>query len=153
MHVLPLLAAAAVVVADTTTTINPSTNWGTWDGWGTSLAWWAKKFGNHDDLADIFFTTRTTSFSGTNVPGLGLNIVRYNAGACTTNSINGEAMVVSPKMIPSRQVDAYWTNWNSSDPSSASWSWSVDSNQRTMMGKARDRGVNHFELFSNSPVC
>ncbi|RKU47969.1 hypothetical protein DL546_003612 [Coniochaeta pulveracea] len=152
MHIPLVLAFAAVVAADTTTTINPSTNWGTWDGWGTSLAWWAKEFGNRDDLADIFFTTRTTSFSGTSVPGLGLNIVRYNAGACTTNSINGESMVVSPKMISSRQVDAYWTNWNSSDPSSASWNWKVDSNQRDMLGKARDRGVNHFELFSNSPV-
>jgi galactan endo-1,6-beta-galactosidase len=152
MHIPLLLAAAAVVAADTTTTISPSTNWGTWDGWGTSLAWWAKRFGTRDDLADIFFTTKTTTFAGTSVPGLGFNIVRYNAGASSTNSINGESMVVSPKMIPSRQIDAYWTSWNSSDPSSASWNWYADSNQRSMMWKARDRGVNRFELFSNSPV-
>jgi galactan endo-1,6-beta-galactosidase len=153
MHVPVLLATAvALAAADTTTTINPSTSWGTWDGWGTSLAWWAKKFGTRDDLADIFFTTKTTSFSGTSVPGLGFNIVRYNAGACSKNSINGESMVVSPKMMPSRQIEGYWTDWTSSDPSSPSWNWSADANQRAMMAKARARGATRFELFSNSPM-
>ncbi|OIW33091.1 endo-beta-1,6-galactanase [Coniochaeta ligniaria NRRL 30616] len=147
-----LAAAAALAAADTTTTISPSTNWGTWDGWGTSLAWWAKEFGTRDDLADIFFSTKTTSFNGTSVPGLGLTVVRYNAGACSWNSINGESMVVSPKMIASRQVEGYWTDWNSSDPSSASWKWSADANQRAMLAKAKARGANRFELFSNSPM-
>jgi hypothetical protein len=66
MHIPLLLAAAAVVVADTTTIINPSTNWGTWAGWATSLAWWAKEFGVRDDLADIFFTTQMAAYNGTN---------------------------------------------------------------------------------------
>lgn len=153
MHILVLLATAVVLAtADTTTTLNPSTNWGVWDGWGTSLAWWAKKFGSRDDLADIFFSTKTTSFGGISVPGLGLNIVRYNAGACSWNLVNGESMVVSPKMMASRQIEGFWTDWTSTDPSSSSWKWSVDSNQRNMMSKAKARGANRFELFSNSPM-
>lgn len=52
MRVTPTLITTFValatpfVSAQTVTTINPTTNWGTWDGWGTSLAWWAKAFGN-----------------------------------------------------------------------------------------------------------
>lgn len=138
--------------ADVTTTIDPTSNWATWEGWGVSLAWWAKAFGDRDDLADIFFTLDATVFNGQTLPGLGLNIVRYNAGACSWNNISGAVMVVSPDMITSRQMDGYWLDWHSTDSSSASWSWSVDSNQRTMLLNARDRGVDVFELFSNSPM-
>ena len=154
-NVLIALAALAIcppTTADTTTTINPSTNWGTWEGWGTSLAWWAKRFGNRDDLADIFFTLNTKSFGGQSMPGLGFNIVRHNAGACSWNSINGESMMVSANMMPSRQIEGHWIDYSSTDPSTSSWNWSVDANQRAMMQKARDRGANHFELFSNSPM-
>ncbi|WP_313885850.1 glycoside hydrolase [Fodinicola feengrottensis] len=61
-------------------------------------------------------------------------------------------MVVSPNIQPSRQMDGYWLDWFSSDPSSASWDWYADSAQRNLMWKARDRGANIFELFSNSPM-
>jgi galactan endo-1,6-beta-galactosidase len=133
-------------------TIVPTSNWGTWEGWGTSLAWWAKKFGNQDDLADIFFSLNWQELDGRNLPGLGLNIVRYNAGACSWNKIGDAAMVVSPSMIVDRQMEAYWTDWFSSDSTSASWNWNVDLNQRAMMLKAKLRLANRFELFSNSPV-
>ncbi|KAA2266591.1 beta-1,6-galactanase [Solihabitans fulvus] len=154
---VPLGAAAATYLADPanadyTTTVNPSVNWGTWEGWGTSLAWWAAAFGDRDDLADIFFTRNTVQYQGQSLPGLGLNIVRYNAGASTWHSINGESMVTSPNMIPGRQVEGYWLDWYSADPASSSWNWYADSKQRNMMWKARDRGVNQFELFSNSPM-
>ncbi|KAK1464542.1 endo-beta-1,6-galactanase [Colletotrichum tamarilloi] len=140
------------VAADTTSTIDAKSNRGTWEGWGTSLAWWAKAFGTRDDLADIFFTTKTTTFGGASLPGLGFNIVRHNAGACSTNSINGESMVVSTKMMKSRQMDGHWVDYTNSDPSSSAWKWDVDVSQRTMMQKAKTRGANHFELFSNSPM-
>lgn len=146
------LALVLNAAADLTTTIDPTSNRGTWEGWGTSLAWWARAFGTRDDLADIFFTTKTTSFNGQSLPGLGFNIARYNVGASSWNSINGTKMQVSPKMIPSRHIDGYWLDWASTDPSSSSWNWSVDSSQRTMLLKARDRGANILELFSNSPM-
>ncbi|KAL0933983.1 glycoside hydrolase family 30 protein (endo-beta-1,6-galactanase) [Colletotrichum truncatum] len=146
------LAAISPVAADTTTIIDAKSDRGTWEGWGTSLAWWARKFGNRDDLADIFFTTKSTTFTGVNLPGLGFNIARHNAGASSWNSINGESMVVSPKMILSRQIEGHWIDWNSADPTSSSWKWDVDVNQRAMMQKAKARGANRFELFSNSPM-
>lgn len=153
LRALAVLASQAMLArADTTTTISSSTNWGTWEGWGTSLAWWAGAFGTRDDLANIFFTTNSVTYNGASVPGLGLNIVRYNAGACSSNSIDGESMVVSANMIPSRQMDGYWVDYASTDPSTASWDWSVDANQRTMMQKAASRGADVFELFSNSPM-
>ncbi|KAK4186964.1 family 5 putative glycoside hydrolase [Podospora australis] len=138
--------------ADLTTVIDAKSNRGTWEGWGTSLAWWAQAFGNRDDLADIFFTTKTVNWQGQSLPGLGFNIARYNAGACSSNSINGTKMVVSPKMIPSRQMEGFWIDWTSTNPSSSSWKWSVDAAQRNMLAKARDRGANILELFSNSPM-
>jgi galactan endo-1,6-beta-galactosidase len=138
--------------ADYTTTVNPGTGWGTWEGWGTSLAWWAKAYGNRDDLADIAFTTGTVPYNGTSLPGLGLNIVRYNAGASTFVPANGSTMTASPNISPTRQIEGYWLDWNSADPSSASWNWYTDAPQRNMLWKARDRGANIFELFSNSPM-
>jgi galactan endo-1,6-beta-galactosidase len=138
--------------ADYTTTINPQTTWGIWEGWGTSLCWWANVFGNRDDLANIVFTTNYTPLNGVSLPGLGLNIARYNAGACSTNSINGDTMQVSPNIPAFRQIQGYWLNWFSSDPTSSSWNWAADANQRSMLLKAKARGANLFELFSNSPM-
>lgn len=152
LGVVAVLTACHGVIADTTTKIDSGSNWGTWDGWGVSLAWWAKAFGNRDDLADIFFTTKSTKFGSQTLPGLGFTIARYNAGASSTNSYNGASMVVASTMKPSRQIDGYWLDWASTDPASSSWSWSVDSNQRAMVQKAASRGANRLELFSNSPM-
>lgn len=131
---------------------DPTPTGRTWEGWGTSLAWWGKAFGTSDDLADLMFTLDDVTYAGASVPGLGFNIVRYNAGASSSNAIDGQAMVVSPNIRPATQIDGYWLDWFSPDPSSSSWNWEVDSNQRNMMWKARDRGADHFELFSNSPM-
>ncbi|RYP64110.1 hypothetical protein DL771_008929 [Monosporascus sp. 5C6A] len=147
-----VVQAADVKAADTTTTINAKSNWGTWEGWGTSLCWWAKAFGNRDDLADIFFTLGSHQFAGQNLPGLGFNIARHNAGASSWNTYNGDKMVVSPNIKNSRQMEGHWLNWGSTDPSSSSWDWSVDVNQRAMLNKAKARGANRLELFSNSPM-
>ena len=37
------------------TVVLTSHSYGAWEGWGTSLCWWAKIFGDRDDLADLFF--------------------------------------------------------------------------------------------------
>ena len=149
---LGLLSYGIGTLADQTYTVSSSTNWGTWEGWGTSLAWWAKAFGTRSDLSKIFFTTGSTTLNGKSLPGLGLNIVRYNAGACSTNTYDGDKMAVSPNIKPSRQIDGYWLNWNSTSPTSSSWNWGVDSNQRTAMLNAKSNGANIFQLFSNSPM-
>jgi galactan endo-1,6-beta-galactosidase len=138
--------------ADYTTRIKPAVNNGTWEGWGTSLAWWARTFGDRNDLADVLFTARSTAYGGEQLPGLGLNIVRYNAGGSSSTPIGASVMQTSPNIPPFKQIEGYWLDWFSSDPSSSSWRWSADASQRAMLAKARDRGVDQFELFSNTPM-
>lgn len=158
MHFFTIAALAVSQLAAHTnadefsTFIDAKSNYGSWDGWGTSLAWWARRFGDRDDIADIFFTTNDVPWQDSTLPGLGLNIVRHNAGASSFNTIEGKKMSVSRKMILSRQIEGHWVDWYSEDPTSNSWNWDVDANQRSMLLKAKARGANRFELFSNSPM-
>ncbi len=126
------------------------------DGWGTSLCWWANQFGNGpeaDALADICFTTKTVAWQGNPLPGLGFTVIRYNVGGGGGGaSIGNTVENVSPNMPLAKNIRGYWLNWFSGDPTSNSWNWFVDSNQRNMMWHARDRGVGAIEFFSNSPM-
>jgi galactan endo-1,6-beta-galactosidase len=148
----PLLASLGAAPAESTVTVNPGADWGTWQGWGCSLAWWANVFGSRDDIADILFTTKFTALNGDSLPGLGLTLARYNAGGCSPKAVDGSIMQVSPRIPAFKQIQGYWQDSHSSDPASSSWDWTVDANQRLMLQKARDRGASHFELFSNSPL-
>ncbi|MES2920111.1 MAG: glycoside hydrolase [Verrucomicrobiota bacterium] len=132
--------------------IDPAKPQGTWEGWGVSLAWWAAVHGDRDDLADALFTTKPVTFDGKILPGLGLNIVRYNAGASSWNKIGDRQMVKSKIIFRYRQMEGFWLDGSNPDPDSTSWDWSVDAKQRAMLAKAKQRGVNQFELFSNSPM-
>ncbi|MDQ7909731.1 hypothetical protein RB614_34940 [Phytohabitans sp. ZYX-F-186] len=137
--------------ADATVTISPNADYGAWEGWGTSLAWWANVFGDRDDFADIFFTTNSVSYNGATLPGLGLNIARYNLGACGWNSVDGETMVASPNIPRFKQIEGFWQDWRNEDPTSSAWNWNVDAKQRAALGKAVQRGA-IAELFANSPM-
>lgn len=132
--------------------IHPAATQGRWDGWGVSLCWWAGVFGDRDDLADALFTTQPVRVNEDLLPGLGLNIVRYNAGACSWNAVGGEKMAVSKIILRYRQMEGFWLDPAQPDPASSGWNWSVDAKQRLMMEKSRNRGVDHFELFANSPM-
>ncbi|MEV6998893.1 beta-1,6-galactanase [Streptomyces sp. NPDC093982] len=143
--------ATGTAHADATIAVNPGTSYGTWEGWGTSLAWWANVFGNRNDFADLFFTTNSVTYNGTPLPGLGLNIARYNLGACSWNSVNGETMVESPNIPGFKQIEGFWQDWNNEDPTSSAWKWTADANQRAMLTKATARGAT-TELFANSPM-
>jgi hypothetical protein len=142
---LPGTARAATVAID------PASAWGAWEGWGTSLAWWANVMGERDDLADVFFTTDTVTVEGQDLPGLGFTIARYNLGACSWNAIDGQEMVVSPNMQAFKQIPGLWLDHANEDPESASWDWSADAVQRAALLKAVERGA-AVELFSNSPM-
>lgn len=143
--------ATGTARADATIAVNPGTTYGTWEGWGTSLAWWGNVFGNRDDFADIFFTTKSVAYGGRTLPGLGLNIARYNLGASSWNSVGGQTMAASPNIPSYKQIEAYWQDWNNEDPTSSAWDWTADANQRAMLVKATQRGATS-ELFANSPV-
>jgi galactan endo-1,6-beta-galactosidase len=96
LKIAAVLSMPQTVLADTTTTI------GARDGWGTSLAWWAKQFGNRDDFADALFTLKQTQVNGQILPGLGFNIVRYNVGASSWKAIGSDSMVQSITIKKSR---------------------------------------------------
>ncbi|MER7877312.1 glycoside hydrolase [Streptomyces solisilvae] len=157
-----LLAAAGTSVLGTALTtgtaradeaigVDPGTDHGVWEGWGTSLAWWANLFGRRDDFADLFFTTEAVGYGGRSLPGLGLNIARYNLGGCAWTSAGGESMVASPNIPRFKQIEGYWHDWSSEDPASPAWHWDADAVQRAALVKAVQRGA-VAELFANSPM-
>jgi O-glycosyl hydrolase len=101
-----------------------------WEGWGTSLAWWATIVGgwsdtNRNALADTFF--------GTN--GLRINVVRYNIGG---------SAIDQPGMNPGKLVESYIN-------ADGSYDWTRDANQRWMLSAAIARGANILEAWSDSP--
>lgn len=143
--------ATGTAQADTTVAVDPGADFGGWQGWGTSLAWWANVFGDRDDFADLWFTTKTVTYQGNALPGLGLNIARYNLGACSFNAVQGQRMVASPNIPRFKQIEGYWQDWTNEDPNSAAWNWSADAKQRAALVKATQRGA-MSELFANSPM-
>ena len=138
--------------ADYAVKVDPHKNWGIWEGWGTSLAWWANAFGDRDDVADLMFSTKQVKINGKEVPGLGFNIARYNVGGCSWRPSHNETMKASNNIPKFKQIEGFWINWDSDDPKSNSWDWNVDKLQREMMKKSIERGVDQVELFSNSPM-
>ncbi|CAH0477354.1 unnamed protein product [Peronospora belbahrii] len=129
-----------------------------WDGWGTSLCWWANAFGERDDIADVLFTLENSvSLIGevSKLPALGLNIVRYNVGGSSKKVIDNAgtevAMKVPEKMVEFKFIETFWLNWMSNDSKSDSFDWDCDKNQRKMLNSAAKRDANIIEFFSNSP--
>jgi O-glycosyl hydrolase len=118
----PALAAAVV---------NPGNIYvANFEGWGTSLAWWANVLGgwsdaNRNAIADLVFSSS----------GLGLNIVRYNIGGSSASQAG---------MGPGKLVRSYIN-------SNGTYDWTVDANQRWVLSAAMSRGANLTEAFSNSP--
>jgi len=136
-----------------TATVDPTKTWNTWDGWGSSLAWWARAIGgtrNADIYADLIYRTSDISVGEEKYPGLGFNIARYNVGG---GGIKQPLERKSPKMPWFRDIHGYWTNPdNPVTDYGSDWNWATDANQRSMMLMARDRGANLFEMFSDSPM-
>jgi galactan endo-1,6-beta-galactosidase len=92
---------------------------------------------------------------GYEVPGLGMNIARYNIGGSGRNIIRTEKEVAQMKLSKNmplfKEIQTFWRDWFDEDPNSTSWDWSVDVKQRTMLQMGKERGVNIIEAFSNSP--
>jgi hypothetical protein len=137
--------------------INPKDNRGAWEGFGTSLAWWANSIRDENLrnlYADIFFTANDSILlpNGKRIPGLGLNIVRYNIGASGKTG-DYEVKEYSPSWISvNRRIEGYWLNPDNWDPTSSSWDWNRDANQRNMLKAAYSRGATKVEFFSNAPM-
>lgn len=129
-----------------------------WEGWGTSLCWWANVFGDRHNVADALFTLNSSIFldaGGPEVPGLGLNVVRYNIGGSENGDIATDEkptpMNRSINMPAFKAIEAYWQDGESFDPESPSWNWTADAKQREALLLAKERGADLFEAFANSP--
>jgi O-glycosyl hydrolase len=101
------------------------------DGWGTSLCWFANAIGRwpepqRSEIADALFSDR----------GLGLTVVRYNIGG-------GEK--------PDHHHMPWFRQMEGFAPAAGAWDWAADPGQRWMLEAAIKRGANRLEAFSNSP--
>jgi O-glycosyl hydrolase len=137
------IAAAAFGDTDTPAkliTIDPHSTFQTFDGWGTSLCWWANIVGGfsqdtRDQLAQQIFTLDDN--------GLGFNIVRYNIGG-------GENPSIPNTMEPRARMEGFWPDPNQD------FNWGADWTQRSVLADAI-RHANaagnplRFEVFANSP--
>jgi O-glycosyl hydrolase len=120
------------VVLDATVAVDPSNQYQTLEGWGTSLAWWANVVGGFPDAASNDYIGKI--FDPVN--GLGLNVVRYNIGG-------GEN--------PAYHFMEYRAAVPGYEPAPGVWDWTADANQRWVLQAAIDSGANQLEAFSNSP--
>ncbi|KAI8923833.1 glycoside hydrolase superfamily [Entophlyctis helioformis] len=112
-----------------------------YEGWGTSLCWWANFAGALDRCK--FKKLMDLLFSRTKYPSLGLNIVRYNIGGSPPTTWDG--------FTPSDKLLGRFRGIPSFQTGPGSWNWDADMGQRRTLAAAKVAGANVFEAFSNSP--
>ena len=138
---------AAAAIPSITLPVNPNVVLQKdFQGFGTSLAWWADVIGGwaepqRSQLMDYLFTDSFT-LNGQTVQGINLSSVRYNAGA----SEPGQSYPVVDPHLPSR--NGAWID--SLIKPDGTYDWTLDANQRWVLAAAKNRGVSSFELFGNS---
>ena len=122
-------------------TLDPSNaltfNNGEFEGWGTSLCWWANRVGYDETLtnkaAELFYSDN----------GLSLDIARYNVGGGDDPS--HDHITRSDSKIP-----GYATGYD--ENGNIIYDWTADSNQRNVaLAVQRANPDIYFEGFSNSP--
>ncbi|MGW6006371.1 RICIN domain-containing protein [Oerskovia enterophila] len=137
----------AAAVPGVTVRPDPSYAGKAFEGWGTSLVWFANATGDYPDevrdkLADMVFGDE----------GLNLNIARYNVGG-------GHAPDVTDYLRAGGAVEGWWNApegttrtdvdwWDPEDP--ADWNEDADATQRWWVDRIKD-DVDTWETFSNSP--
>ena len=140
----PVVASSAATV---TVRPDPTYQNAPFQGWGTSLAWFANVTGGYppeirNQLADLLFGK----------DGLNLNIARYNIGG-------GNAPDVPDYLRPGGAVQGWWAApagitrsdkdwWDPQNP--AHWNLNADATQRWWIDRIK-KHVTRWETFSNSP--
>ena len=115
-----------------------TTNNGIFQGWGSSLCWWANRIGYSPVLtkksAELFYSDK----------GLNLNIMRYNIGG--GDDPTHKHITRTDSMIPG------WLYYNS-ESNSYHYDYEADKNQINVMTECvKASGEDAFiEVFSNSP--
>ncbi|MBZ3906636.1 MULTISPECIES: RICIN domain-containing protein [Streptomyces] len=141
-HADTTAAAAAVTVSP-----DPSYMGDKFEGWGTSLVWFANATGDYpkpirEKLANLLFGE----------DGLNLNIARYNIGG-------GNAPDVKDYLRAGGAVEGWWkapagttredVDWWSADDEN-DWNKDADATQRWWIDRIK-KDITHWETFSNSP--
>jgi O-glycosyl hydrolase len=144
----PPAAAAEPPGSAVTVRIDPSYRQQEFEGWGTSLVWFANITGRYPEpirqkLADMLFGE----------DGLRLNIARYNIGGGNAPDVRKDYMKTGATMdgfwkAPegTTREDTDW--WNPGNPDH--WDWSADPGQRWWVDRVKQK-VTRWEAFSNSP--
>ncbi|MFD0775991.1 glycoside hydrolase, partial [Streptomonospora algeriensis] len=140
-------AGAEEAASAATVTPDPSYQGQEFQGWGTSLAWFANATGGYPEPIREELARRVFGENGLN-----LNIARYNAGG-------GNAPDVPDYLRAGGAVEGWWsapegttrhdTGWWSADDA-ADWNPDADATQRWWVERIAD-DVDHWEVFSNSP--
>ncbi|GGK54740.1 RICIN domain-containing protein [Streptomyces flaveus] len=143
-------STAQVPEADTpsvTVRPDPSYKHDKFEGWGTSLVWFANATGDYppavrEKLAKLLFDDS----------GLALNIARYNIGG-------GNAPDVKDYLRAGGAVEGWWkapagttredTDWWSAEDKN-DWNPKADATQRWWVDRIK-KDITHWETFSNSP--
>lgn len=135
-----LIVTPDSVQIDTEVTVSPlnasKQNGGIFEGWGTSLCWWANRLGYSDSLAqqaaDLFFGE----------DGLKMNIMRYNIGG-------GD----DPSHTHITRTDSMVPGWLKEENGEYVYDYTADYNQLNVLDRcvkaAGDNAI--VEVFSNSP--
>lgn len=123
-----------------TVTLSPyrihTVNDGVFEGWGTSLCWWANRIGYSDSLSQ----QAADAFYGEN--GLRLNIARFNIGG-------GD----DPKHDHITRTDSNMPGYTRIENGKAVYDWDADAAQRNVLKRCvKAAGKDAIvEMFSNSP--
>lgn len=142
-------SAVATATTDDAVTVRPDPSYAgePFEGWGTSLVWFANATGGYPDeikneLADMLFGP----------DGMNLNIARYNIGG-------GNAPDVPDYLRAGADVEGWWKApdgitredvdwWDPANPDH--WNPDADATQRWWVDRIKD-DITHWETFSNSP--
>ncbi|MFC9506291.1 glycoside hydrolase [Streptomyces sp. NPDC057002] len=139
--------ASQTAAAGVTVRPDPSYSGEKFEGWGTSLVWFANATGDYppavrEKLYKLLFGDE----------GLALNIARYNIGG-------GNAPDVKDYLRAGGAVEGWWKApagttredvdwWDAED--SADWNKNADKTQRWWVDRIK-KDITHWETFSNSP--
>ncbi len=122
--------------------VNKNKSYGKWCGFGASGAWWAQIVGGWehiDEKSGMAVRDRISQLLYSKKNGIGLNIYRYNVGAGSLESGNGDIG------NPSRRTECFLDEKDEYD-------FSKDANAVYMMHQAAKDGADEIIMFVNSPL-
>ena len=113
--------------------IDPAARRQTFEGWGTSLCWWANRVGGWSATARNAVVDALVDPQA----GLGYKVFRYNIGG-------GEN--------PAHEHMRQWGEMPGFLNAAGTWDWNADANQRNVLRRIVERDPSAIlEAFSNSP--